>query len=96
MSSYLVLILSLVINDIEHIFIYTLGTCLSLEKYLFKSLAHSVTGLFIIFVCVCFLLYPGCTGSSLQCVGFSLRLLLLLQNMGSRHTGFSRCVMWAQ
>lgn len=68
----LVLILNLVINDIEHLFIHPLDTCLSLEKYLFKSLAHSVTGLFVICVCVCFLLYPDCTGSSLLCVGVSL------------------------
>ena len=29
--------------------------------------------------------------SSLRCAGFSLRWLLLLQSMGSRHTGFSSC-----
>ena len=29
--------------------------------------------------------------SSLLCVGFSLRWLLLLQSMGSRHAGFSSC-----
>ena len=29
--------------------------------------------------------------SLLQCVGFSLRWLLLLQSMGSRRTGFSSC-----
>ena len=29
--------------------------------------------------------------SSLQCRGFSLRWLLLLQSMGSRHRGFSSC-----
>ena len=29
--------------------------------------------------------------SSLRCVGFSLRWLLLLQSTGSRHTGFSSC-----
>ena len=34
--------------------------------------------------------------SSLQCTGFSLRWLLLLQSMGSRHVGFSSCGMWAQ
>ena len=34
--------------------------------------------------------------SSLRCVGFSLRWLLLLQSMGSRRTGFSSCGMWAQ
>ena len=34
--------------------------------------------------------------SSLQCVGFSLRWLLLLQSMSSRCVGFSSCGMWAQ
>ena len=32
--------------------------------------------------------------SSLQCVGFSLRWLLLL-SMGSRHAGFGSCGTWA-
>ena len=36
----------------------------------------------------------GC--SSLQCAGFSLQWLLLLQSTGSRHVGFSSCGMWAQ
>ena len=34
--------------------------------------------------------------SSLQCAGFSLQWLLLLQSMGSRHVGFSSCGTWAQ
>ena len=34
--------------------------------------------------------------SSLQCVGFSLRWLLLLWSTGSRGMGFSSCGMWAQ
>ena len=34
--------------------------------------------------------------SSLWCVGFSLRWLLLLWSTGSRHMGFSSCVMQAQ
>ena len=34
--------------------------------------------------------------SSLQCVGFSLRWLLLLQSTGSRRTGFSSCGTRAQ
>ena len=34
--------------------------------------------------------------SLLRCVGFSLQWLLLLQSMGSRHTGFSSCSMQAQ
>ena len=34
--------------------------------------------------------------SLLWCVGFSLQWLLLLQSMGSRHVGFSRCGTQAQ
>ena len=34
--------------------------------------------------------------SSLWCVGFSLRWLLLLWSMGSRRVGFSSCGTWAQ
>ena len=34
--------------------------------------------------------------SSLQCMGFSLRWLLLLPSMGSRRAGFSSCGMSAQ
>ena len=34
--------------------------------------------------------------SSLRCVDFSLRWLLLLQRTGSRHMGFSSCGTWAQ
>ena len=33
--------------------------------------------------------------SLLRCTGFSLRWLLLLRSMGSRHTGFSSCGLWA-
>ena len=34
--------------------------------------------------------------SSLRCVGFSLRWLLLLWSTGSRSAGFSSCGTWAQ
>ena len=34
--------------------------------------------------------------SSLRCMGFSLRWLLLLQSTGSRHAGFSSGGSWAQ
>ena len=33
---------------------------------------------------------------SLQCAGFSLRWLLLLQSTGFRHVSFSSCGTWAQ
>ena len=38
----------------------------------------------------------GFIGSSLWCVGFSSRWLLLLQSTGSRRVGFSSCGTWAQ
>ena len=34
--------------------------------------------------------------SSLRCTGFSLRWLLFLWSMGSRHVGFRVCGTWAQ
>ena len=51
-----------------------------------------------VFVAVCGLCLVVVSGgcSSLQCVGFSLSGLLLLQSMGSRHAGFSSCGTWAQ
>ena len=53
------------------------------------------------YVCICFWLhwvFVAASGgySSLQCVGFSLRWLLLLRNMGSRHVGFSSWSSQAQ
>ena len=60
---------------------------------------------------VCLFVFFGCIGSSLlrrlslvavsggysllQCTGFSLQWLLLLQSTGSRRVGFSRCDAWA-
>ena len=46
-----------------------------------------------VFLAVCRLSLVAVSGgySSLQCAGFSLRWLLLLQNTGSRHVSFSSC-----
>ena len=46
-----------------------------------------------VFVAACGLSLVAASGgySSLQCAGFSLRWLLLLQSMDSRHAGFSSC-----
>ena len=51
-----------------------------------------------VFVAACKLSLAAASGgyTSLQCAGFSLRWLLLLQSMGSRHAGFSSCSTWAQ
>ena len=70
------------------------------EMLFFKNLFY----LFIIFGCVGssllrmgFSLVAASGGySSLQCVGFSLQWLLLLQSMGSRCTGFRSCSRRAQ
>ena len=51
-----------------------------------------------VFVAACKLSLAAASGgyTSLQCAGFSLRWLLLLQSMGSRHAGFSSCGTRAQ
>ena len=51
-----------------------------------------------VFVAACRLSLVAASGgcSSLWCVGFSLRWLLLLWSTGSRRTGFSSCGTWAQ
>ena len=50
-----------------------------------------------VFVAACWLSLVAASGgySSLQCAGFSLRWLLLLQSTSSRHVGFSSCGTWA-
>ena len=50
------------------------------------------------FVAACRLSLVAASGgySSLQCTGFSLWWLLLLQSTGSRRAGFSSCSVWAQ
>ena len=50
-----------------------------------------------VFVAACRLSLVAAGGgySSLQCAGFSLRWLLLLQSTGSRRAGFSSCGSWA-
>lgn len=44
---YLIVVLvhiSLRANDVKHLFMYLLATCISLQNYLFRSIAHFKTG----------------------------------------------------
>ena len=65
-----------------------------LSLFFFKgTFIYLLIGLCWVFVVACRLSLVVASGvySSLWCVGFSLRWLLLLRSMGSRRAGFSSC-----
>ena len=69
--------ISLMINDVEHLFVKYLPILMSLEKYSSKSFAHEKNGLFISLLSSCtsplYILYTG--ASLVLFCGFSVHFL---------------------
>ena len=71
--------------------------CKTVGQYLFLKLINYFWLCWVLVAACGLSLVAASRGySSLQCVGFSLRWLLLLRSMGSRHAGFNSCGTWAQ
>ena len=74
-----------------------LGACGRSAIYLFIYSFIHLYWLHWVFVAACGLSVVVVSGGYplLRCTGFSLRWLLLLLSMGSRHAGFRSCGAWA-
>ena len=89
-------------NAIAHLIDYTINSIAdSIVQYSIQyNVQYSIVYFWLhwVFVAARGLSLVAASGgySWLQCVGFSLRWLLLLRSMGSRRAGFSSCGMLAQ
>ena len=84
---------------LSHLFVTACSSSfiLSLFSFFFKIHLFIYFCLRWVFIAACGVSLVVVSGgySSLRCVGFSLRWLLLLRSMGSSCAGFSSCGSWA-